>query len=58
MSTFRKGLVIGNFEPKGGEKRKAVEIVASDKQMLGNERDGEVARSDHSDTFDDGGVPF
>ncbi len=49
MSTLVEGrLVIRNYETKEGEKRKAVEVVASDMQMLDSKGGGGRANGDSS----------
>ena len=52
-------LTIRNYETKDGEKRKAVEIVASDVQFLGSKNGGSVAATPTAvDQFEDDDAPL
>ncbi len=71
MSTLVEGrLVVRNYDDKDGVKRKAVEVVIDNMQMLGSRRDGEgahagahapaaaVADDPYGASADDDEVPF
>ncbi len=65
MSALVDGrLAIRNYETKDGEKRKAIEVVANDMQMLGSKGQNgssgppERTREGEVDDFDDSQVPF